>query len=56
VSHIRHRQDVYGMIKPTANLLKDDAWLTKSMKAFPDRKFPENSHFLRGCVRVSFKG
>lgn len=47
--------DQFGVIKPIDSMLKEDKALREHEKHYPDRLFPENSHFLKGCVRIAFQ-
>ena len=46
--------DKLKSIMPIDAMLKADPTLRKHEKLYPDRLFPENGSFLKGCIKVSF--
>jgi hypothetical protein len=42
-------------IHPSREIPSGDPTFAQSVKKYPDREFPENSPFLRGCIRLSHK-
>lgn len=46
--------DKHGVIRPVKYLIKEDPIFDKLNKKSNGRKVPENCHFFKGCVRISF--
>ncbi|MBB72503.1 MAG: hypothetical protein CMF50_08915 [Legionellales bacterium] len=55
LDYFHNEHDNYEEISPTALLPDQDANFSKLPKVYQDRRFPENGHFLRGCVKISIK-
>jgi len=54
-SYFHSECDKFNIAKPTKVLFQEDQLLKDALKKFKQKTVPENSHFLRGCVRISLE-
>jgi len=47
-------QDTQDNVEQSQKILKRDNDIHLQMKSFPDRVFPENSPFFKGCISIDF--